>query len=66
MTGHIESPKTDSIDMEPVVRCRDCVFKREAVTMPINGEMIKCVTGRYHSPDWYCADGIREHAVKEG
>ena len=43
-------------DIVHVVRCIDCELR---VGILKDGNIIKCVTGRYHDPDWYCADGVR-------
>lgn len=43
-------------DMVEVTRCYECEL---CVSEDKNGRSVKCVTGRYHEPTWYCADGVK-------
>lgn len=37
-----------------VVTCKNCANQIESLA---GGTVIRCATGRYHKPDWFCAGG---------
>lgn len=46
-------------DVEPVIRCKDCIFKQDAS----NGTTLTCYCLRtlcYYTPEFYCGDGLRK------
>lgn len=42
-----------------VVRCKDCTFPRKLPFPLPGGETVEC-NGRYHTPEWFCADGKKD------
>ena len=57
----------DSGRLTPIaelVLCKECKFKRELLFPLPTGETIEC-GGRYHKPDWFCADGKRKEGDEE-
>lgn len=49
-------------DYRRVVRCGDCMYRREDVR---EGSPIRCVTGSFHQPDFYCAFAEAGKSAKE-
>lgn len=50
-------------DVVQVVRCGKCDLR---IGVAKNGNLIKCATGRYHEPNWYCADGVKRKEFYQG
>ena len=57
----VEPPKVNK-NIVPVVRCQDCEHGIEGTWNYKENKMvhIRCeYRGEFHSPDWYCADGVK-------
>ena len=47
-----------------IIRCKDCKFPRKLPFSLPGGETVEC-NGRYHTPEWFCADGKRKEGRKK-
>lgn len=46
-------------DYERVVRCKNCPLADKIIDR-FGNRYYRCVTGRYHDADWFCADGAKQ------
>ncbi len=52
----IDEDISPTVDVVPVVRCKDCVNKE---CFGRDGKIVCDLDGFIHEPDWFCADGER-------
>ena len=58
ITKHESTEYGDSIGyVQPLVRCKDCKMQE---CEGRNGMIVCDITGESHSPDWFCADGVKK------
>ena len=55
----VDNKNDQVLSMYNLIHCKDYRFKRELIFPLKTGETIEC-GGRYHKPDWFCADGMPE------
>ena len=49
----------DAHNAPELIRCKDCTFPRKLPFPLPGGETVEC-NGRYHTPEWFCADGKKD------